>query len=229
VLIYGHRGSPATNAENTLPSFEEAIRAGVHGLEFDVRESANGIPMILHDRGLDRTTNGHGHIDEMSFEMIRNAVAGNGAQIPTLDEVLDLAGGLVHLDIEVKQAGIEKTILESLARFPKARYILSSFDPDILLAFRSLSSTVDLAPISTFASREVVEFAQQLGSRFIALMADAYNEQSASWFEDADLKVIVWTVNDMEEALRVKCLGAYGLCTDRPAEIIEALRGRTGE
>ncbi len=229
MLIYGHRGSPATSSENTLPSFEEAIRAGVHGLEFDVRASADGVPMILHDRELDRTTNGHGPIDELQLELIRNAVASNGAQIPTLDEVLDLAGGKVQLDIEVKQAGIEKKILDALVRFPKAQCVLSSFDPDVLLAFKSLTSSVDLVAISPFASREVVDFARRLGSQFVALMADAYNEQNVSLFDDVGLKVIVWTVNNVDEAIRVRELGAYGLCTDCPGEMIEALRSRTSE
>src|SRR5215210_999582 len=111
MLIYGHRGSPATSLENTLASFREAIDAGVDGLEFDVRASADGIPIVIHDRELDRTTSMTGNVDELPFESIRSADAGNGQPVPTFEEVLDLVTDRVHLDIEVKQSGIESVIL----------------------------------------------------------------------------------------------------------------------
>src|SRR5215211_465995 len=152
VLIYGHRGSPATSPENTLASFEEAINAGVAGLEFDLRASADGVLVVLHDRELDRTTSLAGNVDELPFSTIRTADAGNGQHIPTFEEVLELAGDRVHLDIEVKQAGLEAPILSTLNRFPDTRWALSSFDEDILIAFREHSRDVDLVPIVPFVS-----------------------------------------------------------------------------
>jgi glycerophosphoryl diester phosphodiesterase len=220
MLIYGHRGSPSTKPENTLPSFEEAIRAGVDGLEFDVRASSDGELVIVHDRELDRTTSGSGNVDELPFAQLRAVDAGDGAQIPTFEEVLAFAGDRVHLDIEVKQPGTEDKILETLSRFPTIRWALSSFDPDILTALRARSATAELAPITPFASPGVVTFAKQIGARAVALMASAYDESSAKLFTDKHLEVIVWTVNDLAEAKRVQRLGAYGLCTDSPADII---------
>jgi glycerophosphoryl diester phosphodiesterase len=224
MLIYGHRGSPAAIAENTLPSFEAAIQAGVAGLEFDVRASADGVLVVIHDRDLKRTTSGAGNVDELSFDTVREADAGNGASIPTMDEVLELAGDRVHLDIEVKQAGIESKILDTLARFPKSRWVLSSFDPEILKAFRSRSGSADLVPISPFATPELVTFAKNMKSPAVALLASAYDETSAELFASENLPVIVWTVNDVAEARRVQSLGAYGLCTDCPADTIAGLR-----
>lgn len=224
MLIYGHRGSPATIAENTLPSFEAAIQAGVDGLEFDVRASADGVLVVIHDRGLERTTFGQGNVDELSFDTIRAADAGDGDLVPTLGEVLDLAGDRVHLDIEVKQGGIESKIFETLARFPKSRWVLSSFDPEILTALRALSESAQLVPISPFATPKLVTFAKSMKSPAVALMASAYNKTTAGLFFGEQLPVIVWTVNDVSEANRVRSLGAHGLCTDCPAEIILGLK-----
>jgi glycerophosphoryl diester phosphodiesterase len=227
MLIYGHRGSPATIAENTLLSFEAAIQAGADGLEFDVRSSADGMLVVIHDRGLERTTSGAGNVDELSFDTIRAADAGNGASIPSLDEVLELVGDRVHLDIEVKQAGIESKITETLARFPLARWVLSSFDPEILTAFRALSESTALVPISPFATPELVTFAKNMKSPAVALMASAYDETSAGLFAADELPVIVWTVNDVAEAIRAQSFGASGLCTDCPADIIAELKNGT--
>jgi glycerophosphoryl diester phosphodiesterase len=223
MLIYGHRGTPATTPENTLPSIEEAIRVGVDGLEFDVRATKDSVLVLLHDRDLHRTTNGQGHIDELNVEEIRTFDAGNGAQIPTLDEVLAFVGNRVHLDIEIKQAGIESLILTCLARYPAARFLLSSFDPNILLTFREISTTVELAPISSAASVDLVEFAKTIGAKMVALLSEVYTPESAAIIAEAGLDVLIWTVNDVEEALRVQGLGANGLCTDCPGFMIEAL------
>jgi glycerophosphoryl diester phosphodiesterase len=223
MLIYGHRGSPATSPENTLKSFQEAINAGVHGLEFDVRASSDGDLIIIHDRDLARTTSLSGNVDELPVATIRTADAGDGQPVPTLQEVLDLVGDRVHLDIEVKQSGLESQILNTLGHYPNARWALSSFDEDILFALRQLSETADLIPIVPFVSDGLFSFAKKLRSPAVALMASSYMETAAELFAVAELPVIVWTVNDIEEAFRVKALGAYGLCTDSPAKIVAAL------
>jgi glycerophosphoryl diester phosphodiesterase len=135
---------------------------------------------------------------------------------------LELVGDSVHLDIEVKQAGLEASILSTLSKFPKLRWALSSFDEDILVKFRELSTTADLIPIVPFASDGLIPFATKLSSPAVALMASSYTEASADLFARAELPVIVWTVNDMAEAKRVKQLGAYGLCTDNPVAMESA-------
>ncbi|MFL5760817.1 MAG: glycerophosphodiester phosphodiesterase [Thermomicrobiales bacterium] len=226
MLIYGHRGAPATFPENTLPSFEAAIHAGVDGLEFDVRASADGVPVVLHDQDLARTTSGAGNVDELSLATIRQLDAGNGETVPKLEEVLDLVADLVHLDIEVKQSGIESIVLATLARFPRARWTLSSFDPEILIAFRAISQTVHLIPIAALANPPLVEFARSINAPAVALLSTAYDESSSRIFAGGSLPVIVWTVNDIFEAERVQQLGAHGLCTDCPADIIAGLASR---
>ncbi len=68
VIAVGHRGAAAYAPENTVASFDEAVRLGARAVEFDLRLSADGVPVVLHDDTLDRTTNGRGPVSEWEVE-----------------------------------------------------------------------------------------------------------------------------------------------------------------
>ena len=76
-------------AENTIASFARALQLGATGLEFDVRRCGDGRLVVIHDETIDRTTNGHGRVDELSYEELRQFNAGSGEVIPLLVDVLD--------------------------------------------------------------------------------------------------------------------------------------------
>ena len=86
-LILGHRGASAVAPENTLLAFEAAQAGGADGIEFDVQLSADGIPVVIHDQTVDRTTNGQGKVAAMTVAELQAWTAGEGAIIPTLDDV----------------------------------------------------------------------------------------------------------------------------------------------
>src|SRR4051794_36713677 len=132
MLVYGHRGLSGCFPENTLLAFREALVAGGDGIEFDVHATVDGGPGVIHDRSLERTTNGTGYVDEMPLSRLNELDAGRGERVPTLEEVLTLVGDRVHLDIEVKQSGIEEAVLRLLGAHPQARWAISSFDWDTL-------------------------------------------------------------------------------------------------
>src|SRR3954470_18661165 len=91
VFAVGHRGASAYAPENTVAAFDEAVRLGAKGVEFDLRITADGNLVVLHDATVDRTTNGHGHVANMTrFDLLR-LDAGSwmnrrfaGTRIPTL-------------------------------------------------------------------------------------------------------------------------------------------------
>lgn len=98
ITVAGHRGEPVVRPENTLSSFEAAIKDRAHAIEFDIQISKDGIPVIIHDQMVDRTTNGRGLVNSLRFDQLRALNAGSafrprfkGARIPTLLEVLQLA------------------------------------------------------------------------------------------------------------------------------------------
>jgi glycerophosphoryl diester phosphodiesterase len=226
MLIYAHRGLSRDYPENTLLAFRQALACGADGIELDVYATADGIPVVIHDRSVERTTDGSGFVDELPLSRLQTFDAGHGERVPTLQQVLDVVGGDVHLDIEVKGSGIERETLGVLGAYPRARWAISSFDWEILRNVRRLSSSAELWPLAEQWRDAILDVASDLDSPAVALFTGAYDQQGADRLRAADLRVVVWTVNDPAEAWRVHDLGAYALCTDVPDRIIGELRNR---
>lgn len=110
-MVVGHRGALALAPENTIAAFEVGVRCGVDLVEFDVQRTADGIPVVIHDDTLERTTTGTGRVRERTFDEIRLLDAGirfgpafAGERVPSLDELLVWAGTrAVGLMLEIKQ------------------------------------------------------------------------------------------------------------------------------
>src|SRR5215213_2070447 len=105
----GHRGYSAVAPENTLPALAAAVLAGCTYVEFDVRTTADGVPVVIHDRTVDRTTDGSGHVWDLTLDEIRRLDAGSwfspayaGVRVPLLTEVLDLLRPHPELLLEIK-------------------------------------------------------------------------------------------------------------------------------
>ena len=105
-LVVAHRGASSTEPENTLAAFEAALRAGADVIELDVRLTADGVPVVLHDADVAATTDGSGWVHEMTIDQVKRLDAGRAAgrqEVPTLAEALDLAADLDGaIDLEVK-------------------------------------------------------------------------------------------------------------------------------
>ena len=217
--IYAHRGASAIHPENTLRAFRHALAIGVDGIELDVHATADGIPVVIHDRAVERTTDGAGYVDEMPLARLATFDAGDGERVPTLADVLALVGDAAHLDIEIKGAGIERAVLEVIAEYPDVRWAISSFAWDTLRAVRQLDSVAEIWPLTERVADDLFAVATELESPAVSLFTGAYTDESAVSLNNAGLRVVVWTVNDPREARRVADLGAFALCTDDPQRI----------
>ncbi len=123
ITVISHRGEHLAHPENTLAAFQAAIDAGADFFELDVRTTSDGRLVLMHDRTVDRTTNGKGLVREMTFEQIRALDAGAkfgpqfaGTAVPTFDEALNLAHGKIGVYVDCKDiapanlvAALEKT------------------------------------------------------------------------------------------------------------------------
>ncbi|MBI2838210.1 MAG: glycerophosphodiester phosphodiesterase family protein [Acidobacteria bacterium] len=122
VKLIAHRGVRSVAPENTLAAIEAAIAMGLDYAEVDVRTTADGHLVLLHDPDVDRTTNGSGFVVDQSLEMLRQLDAGSwfdprfaGTRIPTLDEALEVAGDRIALILDWKEAS-PRALLEALGR-----------------------------------------------------------------------------------------------------------------
>ena len=133
VFTCAHRGASSTHPENTLSAFAEAVALGCEMVEFDVRATADGALLILHDPSVDRTTDGTGQIWDLSCEKVRqlDASAGRegfaGVQIPTLGEVLDALPSAMELNIHVYPGPTDgATIVDGVCREIQTRDLYES-------------------------------------------------------------------------------------------------------
>jgi len=108
--ICAHRGAMETHPENTISAFKEAIRLGAHMIEFDVRMTKDGKLVIMHDKSVNRTTNGSGLVSDLTYDEIKKLDAGRwksemfkGERIPTLKETLQVMPHNIWLNIHLKE------------------------------------------------------------------------------------------------------------------------------
>src|SRR6188472_1201192 len=149
--VVGHRGNAAHAPENTMESFRQALAAGAECVELDVRLSADGVPVVMHDPTLDRTTDSTGAVASLSAEQLRAADAGarftrdggrtfpyrgKGLRIPTLEEVLtELAQVPLLLEIKTPQVSpAARRVIERLGA--EWRCVVESFDVRAIDPFR---------------------------------------------------------------------------------------------
>lgn len=215
MLILGHRGASSAHPENTLEAFAAAYEGGANGIEFDVRADANNLPVISHDRSLTRRAGDPRNVDELTVEELKMLNVGQGYRMPTLAETLTLAGGRGFLDIEVKQAGIEREVLDAMTGY-RGDWGISSFDWDCLGAFRAIDRNVKLWLVARTFSDSLYRTARDLHAVGIAMHHNSLNEAAMTQCGEAGLSVIGWTVNDAAEAQRLADLGCFALCTDVP-------------
>lgn len=222
--IYAHRGASREAPENTLVAFQRAMEIGADGIEFDVRASADGIPVVLHDRDVSRTTNGQGSVDTLLLEKIQRLDMPGGEKIPTLAETLALTAGRINLYIELTQEGIERQVLAMLEPYPPDSWLIGSFHPEILRPVRALAPDAELWLIAEEVSDHVFAFADEIRATAISLEWDLVSPAVIDRCRDNNLKLAVWTVNDPGDAKRARDMGVVALCTDDPRTIIAALR-----
>lgn len=134
-VVFGHRGYPAKFAENSLEGFRCAVENGAEGIEFDVHLTKDGVPIVMHDERVDRTTDGTGFIKDFTLEKLRLLHLSNGEPVPMLREVFQLLDGQdIMINLEFKTSiihypGIEKKVLAMASDYYFLHPIIySSFD-----------------------------------------------------------------------------------------------------
>lgn len=250
-LVIGHRGASAEMPENTLESFLLALRQGADALELDVRASADGEAIVVHDATLDRTTSLSGPVRRLTTAELRRADAGarftadggrtfpwrnRGLRLPTLADVLD-AFRDVPLLIEVKEPAAQeparRAILDARAA---ARCVLASANAEALEAFREPpflrgASGADIARLyfPTMlgippARLDAVAFSVPLRWRGLPIPTPRVVAAARA----RGRPIHVWTVDDAAVAAELWARGVAGIVTNAPRPIVEARRAAGG-
>jgi glycerophosphoryl diester phosphodiesterase len=243
-LVVAHRGASATAAENTLPAFESAIAAGADAVEFDVRMTADGVAVVMHDAGVGRTTDGTGLVKDLTIADVRRlriALPGGGSTpVPTLEEVLGCCSGRVGVDVEIKNIpgepdfdaerdpAVEATIRALHDVAFSGVVLISSFNPFSLARSRTLAAEVPTGLLSdpTVEARAALAYAQAQGHPWVlpfvaqvlsAPVSDLVREAGAG-----GTRLGTWLVDDPQEAVALFRAGVDAVATNEPAAIVAA-------
>jgi glycerophosphoryl diester phosphodiesterase len=227
-----HRGYSAVAPENTLPAFAAAVRGGATHVEFDVRTTVDGVPVVIHDRTLDRTTSGSGFVWEADSSAIRSLDAGSwfspgfaGVRVPTLAETLDLLGGGPEILLEIKPPATHDEVKAIVAQVAErgllSRTIIQSFDPDVVRRAYETAPDVRRGLLRQGLLPETAALARELGvSCCNPSVADVLAGRPAvRALTEAGIDVMPWTANDMSQWAVLASCGVAGLITDRVAEL----------
>lgn len=243
-LIIAHRGWSAVAPENTLPSFQFGLRAGADLVELDYHHTADGVPIVIHDSTVKRTTNASQlwpetdlHVAKHPLATLKTLDAGawfdrryTGIQLPTLAEALDCinAGSVTLIE---RKAGDPATLARLLKeRSEINRVVVQSFDWDFLRELHSLISEQILAALGprgrsdgrpmTDADKilgpDQLEAIGAIGAR-VAVWSRDVNAASIEAAHARDIKVWIYTIDDPAEMRRLFALGVDGIITNQTA------------
>lgn len=224
-----HRGASAERPENTLAAFELAIEHGADVIEADVRRTADGALLVLHDPDLDRTTSGSGPLREIGADEARRLDAGGGQPIPTVAEVLELAGRRVRVNLDLKEVEVVEPTVRLVHDSGMVDHVtFISFLPeawDLLERLSPESPSVHL--VDSAASLAGLTMGDTGSQSVMAGVGVPYGMVSYDLTERLHrygTNVYAWTVNDEAEMRRLIDCGVNGIVTDRPAALAEVLR-----
>ncbi len=230
-FIWAHRGASCCAPENTMLAFTRALEHGANGLELDVHLSGDGVPVVLHDDTLDRTTDGHGPVSRCSLRHLQELDAGGwfseeftGEPIPVLEDVLQIFGSRMRLNLELKDVRSGMAVLELLTRYPSADAVISSFNYDLLLKLRSVDKTLPLAVLFDSGRwRHAFQIAKDISACAFHPAANKVSRPMVAACLRAGLPVSVWTVDSPSIARSLLRGGVSGFFTNDPRTLRSAL------
>jgi len=249
-LVIAHRGGSLEAPENTLASMRHGLRSGADWLELDVHLTADGEVVVLHDDTVDRTTDGKGRVEDLTWEEVKRLNAGRPrwdggaparlaaegtapkdfgtrfatAGIPKLSEVLELGG--IHVMIELKHTkkgeALVRGVLDVVAKAGAGKRVgIASFDGELLDIAHRLAPELPLIGLVGSADQLPV-----MASRPLAVLAvnQALVAPAREHLADG-VALWTWTIYSADRAKALDLEGVDGVITDAPAKVLEALRG----
>jgi glycerophosphoryl diester phosphodiesterase len=247
--VIGHRGCAGEAPENTLASFARALEAGAAILESDVHLTRDGVPVLLHDDGVERTTDGAGRVATLSLAELRRLDAGyrfspddgrshpfrgRGLRVPTLEEALAaLPGARFNLELKEDLPGMVERTLEQVEKAGCAERTLLTSGDDALMGRLRAEVARRGTPVALGAcTGEVVAFLRSAIERTppppgpMALQVPPdfggrplVTREFVAHAHRHGLVVHVWTIDEPAAMRALLALGVDGIVSDFPARL----------
>lgn len=207
-LIFGHRGSPKRFPENTLASFDEALRAGADGFETDLRLLFDRTAVLYHDDELDES-----EVETLTFSQC----AERGQLVQRLSDLSRYAGR-AQMILEVKRSKWEETLIEHVGAWPDS--VIASFDHSLIASLRDRNAKIPLGITFHGYLVDVAEYATRAGATWAFPNYHFVDEEMVTSLHARGIKVVPYTPNRSHEWERLREVGCDGVITDLPEEAV---------
>jgi len=224
VLLIGHRGANKEAPENTLKSFRKAIELGADFIEFDVHITKDKEIVIMHDENTYRTTGHAGLIKEMTLSELKELDCGDGEEIPTLHELIDIAKNKIGLQCEIKAEGLINELISILGEKNLIETsIISSFNHDELKKLKKKEPNIKIAALEPTDSgwitdwihkKKIVDNAVENNFYGIHPLYRLVDKDLINYAHENGLKVNAWTVDSKRAMEKLIDQGIDGIITN---------------
>jgi glycerophosphoryl diester phosphodiesterase len=239
-VIFAHRGASVSAPENTMAAFETAISMGAKAIELDTMLSSDGIPVVIHDHTLERTTNGHGEVQKTSYSDLILLDAGSwflpafkGEGIPSLRRVLEKFSNKILINIELKNyhaphdnlAEITMQLVDELNLWDSV--LFSSFLPGNLRFIRNRKPSAKIALLCPSGIKGWIfrsSIFRKTSPDFIHPASCDVDRNFIKREHRRSRRVHVWTINDETKAIALALNKVDGIFSDDPILIFKAIR-----
>lgn len=223
--IFGHRGAAGYKRENTLASFRYALELNVDGIEFDVRLSKDGVPVIIHDECLSRTMQREGIVGDLTLREIQ-ASDSIDDRVPSLKEVLRNIGNSALINVELKEANATDASVRvlnellDLNTITRNQLLITAFDWEAIARVRKLDPRLPVGLLyKGIPTDSIWEFAKEYNAKSINLDLDSVTPAFVKRAHAEDLQVMIFTVNAADDAKRLRAMGVDAIFSDVPDRV----------
>ncbi len=237
-LIIGHRGASAVAPENTMAAFREAIAVGADGIEFDVRLTRDGVPVVIHDSTLRRTGGLNQRVADLSSQEISKIDVGSwfapgfaSETVPSLRELFTFFqsnNASLYLEMKCDSPAEHRPLAEACCRMIneyslKERVVVECFQLAALEILKEIDSEIKTAALfdRVFIDQSVISRATEIGAMAVALHHRLARKALVEKSKQAGLHVAVWTVDDPAWVQRAREIGIDALITNNPARMLQ--------
>lgn len=233
ILNIAHRGYSGKFDENTMIAFKKAIEYNADGIETDVQLSKDGIPVLIHDETLDRTTNGNGFVKDYKLSELKELKTKNGQKIPTLQELLELisSSNLKILNLELKNSvfeytGLEKRVLEMIDEYNiKGRIIISSFNHLSLIKVREIDDEIVEGALTNSTLANVSKYLNDIKVQcYHPFFPSILNKNYMKEIKQGGIRVNTYTVNEEDHMKMVIEAGVDSIITNEVERLNNLLK-----
>lgn len=228
--IYAHRGESTYACENTMTAFYLAYLVNSDGIETDIRKTKDNVLVLIHDKTIDRTSNGNGKVSDYTYKELLKMDFGNskykGEKIVKLDDFLKyFSNKNIHILLEVKEKGYEEDIVDLVSKYNSEFITIISFKYDVLKKIRDLSKKVNLGWLIYDLNDKVLKQCIDIKLNQVLATSVCLEENEVAELHKNNFIVTAWGVLNKIDIKRLNNIGVDRLIYDSSFIAKKVLKG----